>query len=281
MYPASGVDQRGMRHAGDWLGIFIHKNDCAVMVTYLLSAAIFSSSRGGVAKSLRLAYILLSIFLIVMTQSRTGWVATTCLLMFAGAIKIMRRFTGRERVALSLIGLCIIMCLAISVSQYSTAILAVLGKDSTVSGRTDIFKNVFGSIIKHPVLGYGYMAFFNGGGGESSDVSLYSRVVLPTVDNGYLGVWLDLGGIGLGLFALTLIRAIRDAIYCFRNNMASDINWYVSIIVLAVVSNTAERMIMIPNYLAWIMYVMACMGLNTEARGIRSQSKIIMVNDTV
>jgi len=173
------------------------------------------------------------------------------------------------------------MCLAISVSQYSTAILAVLGKDSTVSGRTDIFKNVFGSIIKHPVLGYGYMAFFNGGGGESSDVSLYSRVVLPTVDNGYLGVWLDLGGIGLGLFALTLIRAIRDAIYCFRNNMASDINWYVSIIVLAVVSNTAERMIMIPNYLAWIMYVMACMGLNTEARGIRSQSKIIMVNDTV
>jgi exopolysaccharide production protein ExoQ len=269
LVPAYGVDHRGVHSSGDWMGIYIHKNSCAVVTTYLLSAAFFYQVKGIYARMYRAIYICGSIFLLIMTQARTGWLAFAILACFALCYKLYRKISHRERILLMLVVIAVAVTAALVLANNYVALLQGLGKDATLTGRTEIFTAVFNAILKHSITGYGYFAYFSSPDNYETSLQSGVRGLLPTVDNGYLGLWLDLGIVGLLLFSATLLRALYDAYICLKRGR--HVGWYVSILILAIVTNTAERMIMLPNYLAWILYMMACLGLRQEVLKSRDQ----------
>lgn len=266
LVPAYGVDPKG-----NWIGIFYHKNICAVMVTFLLTTALYNKTSGGLSRFSRFIYITASLFLIAMTQSRTGWLLAAFLFAVWIAFKAIAAFRGKDRAVI--VFLIVSFCLIVTgfALTYYAQIITLLGKDSTLSGRTEIFAAMLQVIFARPLVGYGYIAYFYGPHNFILGVSTDPQSPQQALDNGYLGLWLDLGAIGILLLGMVLLRAWRDILICIRNGRAEQVGWHVSIIMLAIASNTVERMFLLPNYLAWIMCMMACLGLRQEV--LKSQDQ--------
>jgi exopolysaccharide production protein ExoQ len=272
-FPEYGTSYGGSTEGWDanpWKGLFPHKNACAVVLVYLLSVALYLPSQSSNWKIVRVIYIALSLVLILNTQSRTGWILCLALFAFRGLTGLVNVFRLRDMHVIAIL-LLLVVCLVTPwfVDNYA-ALTYLIDKDPTLTGRVGAWTITMVSILKHPVIGYGYAGFWNGLHGESASVSLTLGYLAPGVDNGYLYTWLELGAVGLVLFSFSLARAIRDAVYCLHHSGRSNyVHWCVSVIGLCMVSNTVEKMIMIPNYLPWIMYIMACAGLAEEARRSR------------
>ncbi|MFP4162801.1 MAG: O-antigen ligase family protein [Chitinispirillaceae bacterium] len=94
-----------------------------------------------------------------------------------------------------------------SVIEY--VVLAV-GKDMTFTGRTDLWNTfMWLGFQQNPFIGSGYGAFF--GGSKTSWLLDYIWDSASSAHSGYLQLFLELGFLGLGLFVLFLIWALRQA----------------------------------------------------------------------
>jgi exopolysaccharide production protein ExoQ len=271
LFPGYGTAQADVGYVGSWIGLFPHKNWCSIMMAFLLSPVLYLRPAQAIHKFAQVAFITLTLFLILMTQSRTGWMVTVSLLAYVGVTKSILRFTKKDRAALVMSLATVLGAAGILFLRYYSEVMLFLGKDATLTGRTTIWKLTIVSIMKAPLLGYGFQAFWHGLQGESANVTLADHWGVPAAHDGYLEVWLGVGALGLGLVMFSLLRAYRDGYICYRKDRLKNVEWYLCIIWLTLVSNVAETTLMVPHDLGWIMYVMACAGLNHEARLIRRE----------
>lgn len=262
IFPGYGLDHRGVQDsAGAWVGIFRHKNWCAIMVAFLLSPALYLPVRSTIEKIEKASFVVLSLFLIYQTQSRTGWVVTIAMLSFFLCEKIVAAFSRRDRFAILAVGTALIIIICVLLWQFKGIIFIVMGRDSSLTGRTGIWQLVFRSVMKHPLLGYGYNAFWNGLQGESANVSLADHWIVPAAHNGFLDLWLELGAVGLLLFAAAVIKAVWEGIPILHRSKHRSVAWCLCVVFTTIAANVAEGTIMFPNHLAWIIFVIACVGL--------------------
>jgi exopolysaccharide production protein ExoQ len=271
------LPQYGIDHAisgNPWQGPFVGKNVCAGAMVFLMTPAFFAPMRAPLPMLRRSVYIILALFVIVMTQSRTGLLVALLLLSFVIYNRLSRRFARSQQ----LWGLICVVSVGIAL-VYAIAtnwdIFHVIGKDATLSGRTEIWSAVILSAMKHPILGYGYMAFWNGLQGESANVATILRWMPGYAHNGFLEVLLQLGFVGLTLIVVTLVSALRDAVTCIRYKAPSYVSWYISILVLTIIYNVDEGTLLFVNQLSWIVYVVACLGLSAEARRVKALRKAV------
>jgi exopolysaccharide production protein ExoQ len=275
-FPQYGIGHRGVGDGGainPWQGIFPHKNTCGVNTVYLLSASLFVPLSGNFSRVARGVFVALSLLLLAETQSRTAWIICACLFLYVGGMRLLARFQLRDRRLILVHASLAVAVLAVVGTRYYAATMYALGKDPTMDGRTTQWLAVIASIMKHPVLGYGYEALSNQMQGVAFNLSMAVGYSLPGIDSGYLNLCVGLGLIALALFVYSLIRAVMNAAVCLREKNSPYVVWCLSIVMLCVISNISERMMMNPNNLAWIMYIVACGGLSAEAARIRSAAR--------
>ena len=274
LIPGYGTAQADIGYFGSWIGLFPHKNACSVTMAFLLSPALYMRPASARQKVARLAFIGLTLLLILMSQSRTGWMVTLALLAYVGATKWILRFTKKERVVIVMsLGMGLTVA-AILFARYYSEIMLLMGKDATLTGRTTLWEFTLISIMKAPILGYGFQGFWQGLQGEAANIILNVHWTAIEAHDGYLDVWVGLGALGLGLIICTVLKAYWDGYICYRNDRLKNVEWYLAIIWVTLFSNISETRLMLPHDLVWIMYVMACVGLNNEVRRIRGQSTV-------
>jgi exopolysaccharide production protein ExoQ len=266
-FPSYGVDQSGSSEGG-WRGMFPGKNPCAEMTVFLLSVAFFSPAATVLSRVLRIIYILLGTLIIVMSKSVTGYLLLGVLLVYVCGFWLISRFRRTDKIVISLIFGAVILAIVVLGSVYFRELTYLLGKDPTLTGRSNIWAAVMTSVMKRPILGYGYMAFWRGLQGESGNVSLASHWIVPHAHNGFLEVWLQLGIVGLALIGWSLSRAFKDMCTCLIAKTPSYVSWYGCIVVLMMLYAVDE-----PPFLRfgliWILYIIACVGLVERATQIR------------
>jgi exopolysaccharide production protein ExoQ len=268
--PQYGIDHTEGVKA--WQGIYGHKNSCALTTVFLMMPVLLRKSRGTLDNLNRFAYVALSLLIIVMSQSRTGWLAAICLLAFVPVYKLITKFRARDRGPLILAVAVVSIVLGAVVLMSLPTILSALGKDPTLTGRTQIWKAVSISIAKQPIQGYGYEGFWHGIEGESANVVMAAGWVVPHAHNGFLEALVNLGILGLGLVLIALFQAFRNAFICLRSSEPpSCVGWYLSFVVLIVLSNIGENTILLPISLQWAMYILACIGLTDQVKRLRAE----------
>jgi O-antigen ligase len=104
--------------------------------------------------------------------------------------------------------------------------------------------------------------------GESINVLLSAGWAVQSAHNGLLEIWLTLGALGVGAILYSFARAFKDAVQCVPENRFYC-TWYLCILVLMIIYSMGERPLAYPNSLAWILYIVCCVGLSDSAGRIR------------
>jgi exopolysaccharide production protein ExoQ len=259
--PNYGVFQGYAGHA--WQGICNHKNTLGISMAFLLTPALFSQSYG---RGRRLAYGVLLLFLVYMSQSRGAWFDTIGMLMFVGWLSLIRRVRGRELKLLLFFTATVGVASLALVVHFWPILATLIGKDSSMTGRTGIYTEVWRSVVKHPLLGYGFGGFWFPGSLESQRVGLALR--WPNIgysENGFLELALQTGFIGVGLLVAMLAKAVVQGIRLLRSPQYSPrIGWFLTILFLAALTNIDAGWFMTADTLDWALIVIACVGLNEE-----------------
>jgi O-antigen ligase len=147
-----------------------------------------------------------------MSHSTGSMIATLCAIAFLPLLFILR-FPMVQRIPLLLLALVVVTLGAILIFQNAALLPAIVSKDATLTGRTELWSLVLVAIDNRPWLGYGFDSFWQGMHGESLTIIRGVGWLVPTAHNGYLDLLLGVGIVGTALFAIPLlqmgIRALR------------------------------------------------------------------------
>jgi O-antigen ligase len=267
--PRAGVDHKNSTTGLQ--GIFPQKNVCAVITIELLTVGFCYAFRGKNAPIKRIAFITLLTLLILGTMARTGWILLILVVGFIALLKGLHRLRPLERFTVTWFLPAASVVVIWLIAQYSAPILHLLGKGATLSGRTGVWQVVFLAIVKRPILGFGYGAFWVAGNPEASRLGqIIGDPGLNNAENGVLQIWLELGIIGVAMLFAMLFRTTKNAIACFRSNTPNYAIWYMSILFITLLALIDGSKFMLWGSIDWMMYIMADIGLATEARRVKA-----------
>ena len=221
-----------------------------------------------------MAYILLMFVMVFMAHAATARVLTLVYIAFMASITISSKFGRRSSLLIAGMFLTAGVSMGFVVFQFLPRVLAALGRNATLTGRTDIWVLVMRSIAKRPLLGYGYYAFWQGLKGESGNIIVAAHWFFGYAHNGVLEIWLQLGLVGTALFFVTLVQALRNAWFCLRNGCSPGVEWYIGLIALTVMYNVDESTVLWPIDLSSVLYIVACCGLAMAVRQTKSVRKL-------
>jgi O-antigen ligase len=94
-----------------------------------------------------------------------------------------------------------------------------LGKDSHLTGRTDIWAAVI-PMAPNPLVGAGFESFWLNPRVAQRLAVMFPNLPLNEAHDGYIEVYLELGWMGLGLIGLILIDGYRRSVKAFRRDPA-------------------------------------------------------------
>jgi exopolysaccharide production protein ExoQ len=267
IFPKYGVNNSDPRAMGAWVGIFVDRVSSAKCSVYLLSPALIFMA--GRSRWRNMVYAAMLLTFIVMAKAVTALGVTFAFVSIMTGVQLARRLErGTALLFGSVVGM-VCLLLVFAGDTMLGSLLGLFGRNMTLTGRTEIWAILLNSIMKHPLLGYGYYAFWQGMTGESANVIHAAHWFFGYAHNGLLEIVLQLGVIGAVVFLATFIIACKNALYCFKYGRTPGIEWYFSLLTLALLYNIDEETVMWPNDLMSILYVVACCGLATEAKRIR------------
>jgi exopolysaccharide production protein ExoQ len=253
---------------GAWEGICKHKNGLGVSMAFLLSPIFFTNHYG---RWRRVSYGVLLLFLIYKSQSRGAWFYTAGMFLFVGWLTLVRRVRSRELSLILLItGAVGLATVALGVTFWPL-LAAQIGKDPTMTGRTGIYIEVWRSILKHPILGYGFGGFWYAGNPEAQRIRL--ALAWPTIgyaESGILEIALGLGFLGVGLLVAMMANAAIQGARLLRSpHYSPRIGWFLTILFLVALTNIDAGWFMTSDTLDWVLILVSCIGMNEEMRRTR------------
>jgi exopolysaccharide production protein ExoQ len=96
------------------------------------------------------------------------------------------------------------------------SLLEMMGKDPTLTGRTELWAYVIEDISKKPWLGWGYAVFWSQSNPAAVKISDAMGFLVPQAHNGLLEFLLNVGVVGTALFVFVLVRNLVLGVLCLR-----------------------------------------------------------------
>ncbi len=249
LVPSRGIMQE--THAGAWAGLWWEKNDLGMNMAkaahLCLCAMIFKPKRAWLWGTLAL----LAIGLVLMSTSKTSLLALLLGLGGVGALYVFRRgpligiplvFFGSTFAGAFMLGL-----------EYAPKFMfGLIGKDPSLTGRTDIWEALFDQIKTHPWFGHGYAVFWLDETGPAFWVRQRTEWLVPTAHNGWLETWLSIGLLGVLLFALAYISTVITALRGVLSGKAAY--WALVSTLVFLLFSLSESNILQQNNLGWTLF---------------------------
>lgn len=255
-------------HDGSWRGAFLHKNQLGVVmglgITAFLLLALELSRRW--VRTFWIVAWLLGAILVLGSGSRTGWILASMGLI---SIVVLRALRQKPSVALAVLWLGVLAVGApfmvgsarTTPDESVDTVLGALDRSDSLTGRVPLWHTVAEDAIKRPWLGYGYRAYWDTPEGPSKDVQVRVGWGPTHGHNGYLDLWVDIGALGLGAFALSLMVVVFRMVATFGRMTVAASVWIPVAIVSLLIASVAESSVLQRNSLLWVLYTVAAFHL--------------------
>lgn len=204
--------------AGDWRGVFGHKNLTSAIFSVLTFVGLYVRER---QPGLGWTIAVLSLIFVLASGGKSSTIICIVTIMLSmvsahvASTKMFMLIVMAPMVALNLVGVGSVAIAPIG------AFLASLPIDASFTGRTEVWAFAISHAVEKPFLGHGYLAFWNteamrhGGGELNTDwASTASHA-----HNGYLDVVLSVGFPGLALYLAAMVfQPARDVHQALKRN---------------------------------------------------------------
>lgn len=262
-YPHIGMAYSSATGTTEYAGVTLNKNMLGrICLVFGLAASwrLITMLRNGsgkkkqwLAQGTLLAMILV---LLVMVNSATSG---ACFLIGVGTMIYMALPSERRRskATLIIVGMASVALLVFVLPDIYAALVGALGRNTTLTGRTKLWHALLG-MDTHPWVGTGYESFWLG----SRLNKLWSQFYWQPNEahNGYLGIYLELGWLGLGFLAVLLAAGYRNIVAALRYETETAI-LQLSFFVTALIYNFTEAafrmMIPVWIFLLWAIIAVA------------------------
>jgi O-antigen ligase len=189
--------------AGDWRGIFGHKNEASAVLVLLVFIGLFVARE----RSLGLGAVIIALALpfLYFTHSKTAIAALPLAWIVSVMVARARRPATGIAVALSvLLGLNLVSIGSVYFAPVR-AVVDLVMSDPTFTGRDEIWRFAMDHVAQHPITGYGFSTFW---GTEQVVYGMSGATWANTAGhahNGYLDLALTIGIPGSVLVTLWLV----------------------------------------------------------------------------
>lgn len=241
-----------------WRGLTTDKNNLGQigLACFVFAVMIYKNEENFYSRMTAIVMIAVSILLLIGSMSSTSIIIFAVILSFSFVFFISKFFEeiGYSKIIAYLIILFLSLA-AISVLTFAPEVVSqfteLFGKDSTFSGRTDLWTYISFEISKHFWLGTGYQSFWLV---ENVNIEMLYKVFvwLPNqAHNGYLDIINEVGFIGFILFLFFLVN------FFFRISKVSYDPGWKWFLIIAVVSNMQESSFFRPGRLMNLLIILA------------------------
>ncbi|MDJ0787927.1 MAG: O-antigen ligase family protein [Myxococcota bacterium] len=243
------MDYQGQRAYSGFLG---HKNAIGWLGAVALPVFAMQLGARGLPRIAAVGGIALSVFLIHISLSRTGLGAGLVLTAMVLLLPIARRM---RRPVLVLVPLAFVVLGTLTVvSGAADWPLELLGRSSTLSGRTDIWRESLSVFLQRPLLGHSIASNWQ--------MALVERTGFwfSNAHNGFIQQLVELGIVGFGLLLILVLSILWRGLGGLAHGGRTAI-WPLCMCSLFVIYNLFEVLLMRPNSFPWLMLVAASLAI--------------------
>ncbi|TFD53399.1 O-antigen ligase family protein [Cryobacterium sp. Hh11] len=158
-----------------------------------------------------LVWLGLAVGMLLLTRSATvtvSLVAVVAALLFA---LWARRLHDQHRRPLYLVAAASVLAVAAALALFSSQLFGLLGRSEDLTGRFDIWASVTNLAQERPVFGWGWVSYWVPWVEPFNDLAVRKGVTYLQAHNAWLDVWLQLGIVGVILFAALVFSTLWRA----------------------------------------------------------------------
>jgi len=229
----------------------------------------------AVWRSSGIMWIVIAVATLLLTRSSTVIVASVAVAIAAGGALWMRTRPVTKRWGVYIAMWTSSLVLIATTPLLWDPVVYLLGKSSDASGRGDIWNAVWGLIVERPIFGWGWISYWAPWVEPFSDLAVFEGVVYLQAHNAWLDVWMQVGIVGLVLFAGLAFMGLWRSWFVAVDRPRWDLNdrrpysahslMPLLILVALIVQSLAESRILVESGLA--LFVAVIVAMKMPARG--------------
>lgn len=199
-----------------WRGIWYEKNQMGLVMVAGAVAAAACLASGDRRRLLPVVTLITTSLLVLATQSKTSLLCLAVGVGMIAGLSLMRRGDPAFAVVAVWVSVVVGATGGWLILTNPAAVLEALGKDPTLTGRTDIWDSIMRWVDDQPFTGYGYSAFWGRESVPAAFVREETGWSVPSAHNGWLDLLVQLGwpgaiAVGILMAGIALITVFRLA----------------------------------------------------------------------
>ena len=263
IHQASDVIESAL--AGAWRGPFGHKNGAGAMMVVLILIGIFVARAVNLATGLLI--VLGAAFFLPFTTSKSPIGLLPFVLALSFAVLWLRNAAAKYALVIGAV-------LIANILTVGTVAIAPVGKlitglmpDSSYTGRDEIWLFAIDHVLRRPITGFGFQAFwgtgdllFNWGVNESWGMRA------SDAHNGYLNIAVMTGLVGLALtLAWVVLQPLADLSDARREQFDPALTTlFTQILIFGLLLSSVESVLFSGGDTLWFMMVASIIGLRLQ-----------------
>ncbi len=249
--PQIGIDQDV--HRGAWKGVFFQKNVTGRMLVWFTLSVLWLDWMGCRPKWLLRGSLLAALVLLIMSRSGTGLLSTIMVAVVMLSVRLLRVNVRSLIPTLAFVGFAVLVAVALTSANFREA-MYMLGRDTTLTGRTELWRFAHEMLQDNFVLGYGYAAFWYGLYGPASYYT--TGWGITSVHNGWLEVMLDVGMLGLLMMIYLTGRLLIGGALVARYNDWREAPWILAVALGVLAVSISESVFLERHSLNWVVFTL-------------------------
>lgn len=250
VFPGFGVMHE--IHPGAWKGLWWEKNTLGAMMAWgsLAFCAAAAAAPNAAERRAWLLFLGLAVLLVLLSTSKTALLASLICIGGPAGIALARRGFGFAASAIFILLLGVAALIGVLLVGPGV-ILEALGRDATLTGRTEIWAVLTGQIADRPLTGYGYGAFWEVKDGPAFWVRQETAWPVPTAHNAWLETALAIGVPGAAFAFMLVLSGL--AIAARRLFTGFSAYWALPFLTSWLVVSFSESNLLEQNGLIWLL----------------------------
>jgi len=249
--PERGIMQE--IHVGAWRGPFVEKNYLGGAMSKGVIAALCAFAVRPDRGWLWVPTFFLCFAMVLLSTSKTSLLVSTAGTGLFVALYLYRRFF---LLRLPIVGAMIlgVVGFVILMAAFPVEMFALIGKDPSLTGRTDIWSLLMLSIQERPWLGFGYGTYWTDPLGPSYWVRTALEWGVPNSHNGWMETALSCGIVVVGFFALQYVITLVLSLQRIKFG-GTETYWAVLYTLMFLGQSMSESAVLQQNDLSWVLFV--------------------------